>query len=447
MKLLIPSCLLLLAGFSTLAGATDVSSTAVPTPLTAEKTITKNEAAYASIDNDAAQDPLQVGSMAPSESPRHRQEKAHLMKRMDRKSGKWGSTHPRYRTLEALYGFTKYRERNMAELNRWRTMYSNMLEKAVNYKKKLDDIEELIYTNEVLCKAIIANAMAFYGIEQKELDEHIKDAVKAKRVADRISTSQTLKHFVRDWADEGSKERNDAFPCLLSTLNALKANPPTNTPLKILLPGSGVGRLGTEIANLGGYSVTLNEWSMYMNIGYRFLSTLSARTPATMHPFIDTLSHHATTASLLRPIAFPNAPPNPAVLLVEGDFTTAFRGHESTFDVVLTHFFIDTARNLMAYFDTIHALLAPGGRWINLGPLLYGTGPFVQLSLDEIVAVVEGMGFEFEDLGEECGVSTFPDALEGGLGRVRWSEAEYGFDSEALTRHAYRAQAWSVRKP
>lgn len=306
----------------------------------------------------------------------------------------------------------------------------------------MKDIEELIYTNEVLCKAIIANAMSFYGIEQQELDAHIKEAEAAGRVADRISPSQTLKHFVRDWADEGAKERADAFPCLLSTLTNLKFTSPNSPPLKILLPGSGVGRLGTEVANLGGFEVTLNEWSMYMNIGYRFLfsSSLSPTNPATMHPFIDSLSHHATTSDLLRAVTFPNKSPNPAVLLVEGDFTTAFAAQPGHFDVITTHFFIDTARNLMSYFDTIHRLLAPGGRWVNLGPLLYGTGPFVQLSLDEIVSVVEEMGFVFEEVGEECGARTF----EGG--KVRWTEAEYGFNGKALTRNAYMAQVWVVRK-
>jgi len=324
----------------------------------------------------------------------------------------------------------------------YQTDFNQVLEKAVGYKKKLKDIEELIYVNEVLCKAIIANTMTFYDIEQKELDAHIKEAEAASRVADRISASQTLKHFVRDWADEGAKERADAFPCLLSTLNNLKSISPSSEPLKILLPGSGVGRLGTEVANLGGFQVTLNEWSMYMNIGYRFLfaPSLSVSNPATMHPFIDGLSHHATTADLLRAVTFPNTTPNPAVLLVEGDFNTAFAGQEGHFDIILTHFFIDTARNLMSYFDTIHRLLAPGGRWINLGPLLYGTGPFVQLSLDEIVAVVEEMGFVFEDLGEECGVETFEGK------KVRWTEAEYGFNGKALTRNAYKAQVWVVRK-
>lgn len=122
----------------------------------------------------------------------------------------------------------------------------------MDYKKKLDDIEELIYNNEVICKDIIGNAKEFYGLEQQELDDYIKDAEKNGRQADRISVSQTLKHFVRDWADEGAKERNDAFPCILATLSNLKAMSPNSKPLKILLPGSGVGRLGHDVANLGG---------------------------------------------------------------------------------------------------------------------------------------------------------------------------------------------------
>jgi hypothetical protein len=126
------------------------------------------------------------------------------------------------------------------------------LEKTVKYNQKLLDIEELVYENEVVCKGIIANAMKFYGVDQRELDEHIKDAEKSKRQADRISASQTLKHFVRDWADEGSKERNDAFPCILSTMKTLKDGSLSGQPLRVLLPGSGVGRLGHELANLGG---------------------------------------------------------------------------------------------------------------------------------------------------------------------------------------------------
>ena len=179
---------------------------------------------------------------------------------------------------------------------------------------------------------------------------------------------------------------------------------------------------------------------MYMNVGYRYMDSQTAVNNLTFHPFIDAMSHHAMREDMLRAVSAPNIHPHPDVLLVEGDFNTVFADQTAHFDIIVTHFFIDTARNLMAYFDTISRVLKPGGRWINFGPLLYGTGPFVQLSLDEIVAVVEEMGFVFEDIGEECGELTF----EGG--KVRSKEAEYGFNVRALTRYAYLAQVWMVRK-
>jgi hypothetical protein len=135
------------------------------------------------------------------------------------------------------------------------------LEKVAGYSKKLNDIEELIYVNEAVCKSMVANAMDFYGISQEELDEHMKQAEKDGRQADKFAVSQTLKHYVRDWADEGVKERNEAFPCLLSILNNLKPQSTESTPLKVLLPGSGVGRLGHDVANLEGSYTHLHAGS------------------------------------------------------------------------------------------------------------------------------------------------------------------------------------------
>jgi SAM-dependent methyltransferase len=330
------------------------------------------------------------------------------------------------------------------------------LEKVIGYQKKLDDIEELIYVNAAVCESMVANAMQFYGIDQVELNEHVKQTEKDGRQADKFAVLQTLKHYVRDWADEGAKERDEAFPCITSILSDLKLKSTEITSFKVLLPGSGVGRLGHDVANLGGqyilsmymetahieagFEVTINEWSMFMIVGYRWIETQRDVSSFTIHPFIDGMSHQATKTDMLRSITAPNISPNPSVLLVEGDFNTAFNDHPGHYDIIVTHFFIDTARNLMAYFDTIHRILKPGGRWINFGPLLYGTGPFVQLSLEEIIDVVEEMGFEFENLGDECGELTFEGK------KVRSTEAEYGFNRRALTRYAYLAQVWMVRK-
>lgn len=127
MKSMLTSSLLLLAGCNALAGAIDAPSTAAPTAHATPESaaISENLILNGNRDN-AAQYSLQMAAMAPAESPRHRQEKAHLMKRMSRKHGKWNTAHPRYRLLEALYGFTKYRERNMVEVGRWRSLYSNV---------------------------------------------------------------------------------------------------------------------------------------------------------------------------------------------------------------------------------------------------------------------------------------------------------------------------------
>lgn len=179
---------------------------------------------------------------------------------------------------------------------------------------------------------------------------------------------------------------------------------------------------------------------MYMNVAYRFLENSTTPNSFAIHPFIDGMSHHVSTSDMLRKVTAPDISPNPTVLLVEGDFNNAFNDQGGYYDVIVTHFFIDTARNLMSYFDTIQFLLKTGGKWINFGPLLYGTAPFVQLSLDEIIAVIEEMGFILEDIGDECGDLTFKDK------KVRSTESEYGFNSKALTKNAYAAQVWVATK-
>lgn len=180
---------------------------------------------------------------------------------------------------------------------------------------------------------------------------------------------------------------------------------------------------------------------MYVNMVYRFLENQTTGDAASVYPFVDSWSHHTTTADMMRSVSFPDTPLNAtAALLVEGDFTTVFRGKEHAFDAVVTHFFIDTARNLIDYLETIHKLLPKGGIWVNFGPLLYGTGPFVQLSLEEIVAVAEAMGFEFLDTGADVGALTVEGA------KVRSVEAVYALNPKALTRNSYLAQFWVARR-
>lgn len=191
--------------------------------------------------------------------------------------------------------------------------------------------------------------------------------------------------------------------------------------------------------------MTINEWSMFMNIAYRFLESAATQADSeSVYPFVDGWSHHISASDMQRQYSFPDANVNSSrVLLVEGDFTSVFSGKKAKqHDVIVTYFFIDTARNIATYFDTIQTLLKPGGYWINLGPLLYGSSPMVQLSLEEIITYVEeGLGFKFLDVaGSECGEPTIPGRS------VRGLQAPYGYNDRALTRNAYNAQFWVAQK-
>ncbi|KAI9370124.1 N2227-like protein-domain-containing protein [Aspergillus egyptiacus] len=372
-------------------------------------------------------------------------------------------THPRHRLLTALHAFRAYKEQNLAEVRRWRDLYKHVpkhqkrvLEQTVRYTGKLNTVEHLVEHNDELAQDVVAVGMEYYGISDEELEEFGREFAKdKKKKPDRTSVVQAMKHFVRDWSGEGVFERKDAFGCVLDQMDGMeRATTSEGKKLRVLVPGAGAGRLGYEIEALGGFEVTLNEYSSYMNLIYRYATQITTANSVSYHPYIDWWSHHFTTTDMHRAIHFPDSIPDASsqVIMVEGDFTTVFTSSSEeygSYDVLVTLFFIDTARNLMAYLETIHRLLRPGGTWINLGPVLYGTGPWVQLSVEEIVKVSEALGFVFDDLeGDDaytCGSLMEGEGLEI-QGKVRSLYVPYGQNPRGLSRNAYDAQFWRARK-
>ncbi|KAL4780659.1 N2227-like protein-domain-containing protein [Aspergillus varians] len=386
-----------------------------------------------------------VANITILEEPNVRQEEefSRLQHRLQRSTGTWNPSHPRHRLLMALYGFSRYKERNLAEVTRWRDLYKHVpksqkqrVEKVVGYSRKLNTVEHLFDDNHRIARDIVRHGLEFYDIEQNELDEFIKAVEKEKKNPDRTSVVQAMKHFVRDWSEEGLFEREDAFKCILDNLASMDRS--EERPIRVLAPGAGAGRLGYEIDTLGGFEVTINEWSAYMNLVHRYATQVSTPNSLDYYPYIDWWSHQATTSDMQRAVHFPDwVPSTSRVVMVEGDFTSLFPESESgTYDVIVSLFFIDTARNLMSYLENIHRLLKPGGTWINLGPLLYGTGPWLQLSLDEIVKVSEALGFEFHIDGPESDVCGTPTPGEGLDGKARSLYVPYAQNSKGLSRNA-----------
>ena len=83
-----------------------------------------------------------------------------------------------------------------------------------------------------------------------------------------------------------------------------------------------------------------------------------------------------------------------------GDFLEVFSDGE-TFDAVVSVFFLDTAKNPIAYIRTMYNLLKPGGVWLNFGPLLYHYADMpenesVEIPYQKLIEIMEKIGFRIE---------------------------------------------------
>ncbi|KAI0074325.1 N2227-domain-containing protein [Panus rudis PR-1116 ss-1] len=227
----------------------------------------------------------------------------------------------------------------------------------------------------------------------------------------------TLKQFVRDWSEEGKIERDVTYEPMKQALLEHFSDIPLEERhnFRVLVPGAGLGRLAWDVAHLG-FSCQGNEFSHYMLLASFFiLNRTKEINQHTIYPYIHTFSNMPNKTALLRPITIPDVnpsdlPPQANFSLVAGDFEEIY-GTESDedepqagqWDAILTCFFIDTAKNIVNYLRIMHRILAPGGVWINLGPLLWHwennttNDPSVELDLEEVKELARKIGFEIKN--------------------------------------------------
>ena len=204
-----------------------------------------------------------------------------------------------------------------------------------------------------------------------------------------------LHSLVREWSAEGAVERRQIFRVLVEELAArVPLGAPSSddeegaserSPPRVLVPGSGLGRLPAEIS-VAGYDVVASELSLQMLLVAGFVANCTSVEDGAVyevHPFIHQRGNHKSDADQLRAVTFPDVSPH--LLLgdtpfptVAGDFLKHFGAdcanaaeEHGAWDAVVTCFFIDTAPCVLEYIDAIHRLLAPGAAWLNFGPLLF----------------------------------------------------------------------------
>lgn len=109
------------------------------------------------------------------------------------------------------------------------------------------------------------------------------------------------------------------------------------------------------------------------------------------YPFIHSCSNHMDEASQLRSYnVYPKVKKPSNLHLHCDDFLNFEIPNLNSYAnvVVISVFFMDTASNMLKYFDRIKYLTESDkirkGFWVNVGPLKYGSAPRAEFNYDEI---------------------------------------------------------------
>ena len=120
--------------------------------------------------------------------------------------------------------------------------------------------------------------------------------------------NQAILHsFYREWSEEGASERAQSFGPLIEELQRLLPVSESNAyQQRVLVPGSGLGRLPLEIASKG-YQCQGNEFSAFMAMASNFvLNAISEEKMYTIYPWLEIKSNIVKVSDIMTPIQIPD---------------------------------------------------------------------------------------------------------------------------------------------
>ena len=266
-------------------------------------------------------------------------------------------------------------------------------------------------------------------------------AREAERLYD--SARQIVGHLARDWSSDGRRARRRTHGAIARALDrrlprACRGARGGAVGCRVLVPGSGLGRLAYELASAVGATVVGRESSPTMLAACAgVLRAARRRARLTLFPHLHLPWADEVSGELrFKPVDVPDArvaPPRaararaPALLRFElatvgaapparGACDAAPAASPACFDAVATSYFVDAdasaaAGDVAATVRHLYATLRPDGIWVNAGPLTYhypnapagarreaaaAPRPGAPLTLGELLALARGVGFVVE---------------------------------------------------
>ncbi|RDL40425.1 N2227-domain-containing protein [Venustampulla echinocandica] len=372
--------------------------------------------------------------------------------------------------LSSFYQYAKVAHYNTTHLRRQsfyalpRAHWELLAQPPFSYLETLDAVDSAIDKNAELAAAILEAGLQSFGLTQPSNQETIKqdDWRELATPNDLEKARSSLRQFYRDWSEGGRAEREACFGPVMRALRIERSNR-SGSKLRVLVPGAGLGRLVFDLC-CDGFDAEGNEISYHQLLASSYiLNHCPEARSHTIYPWAHSFSNHKNRANHLMSVQVPDVNPGVTLGNVEGagqmsmsasDFLLLYSDEDQrdSFDAVATVFFLDTAPNIIRYIEAIRNCLKKGGLLVNVGPLLWhfennapGTHGrekdpshpsgscgiadpgSVELTDDEVVALVEKLGFEIEL--RESGIA-----------------APYIQDPESMIQNIYQATHWVARK-
>lgn len=317
-------------------------------------------------------------------------------------------------------------------LFRQMSLYQQKLAKPIDYPNKLNLVDKYFEKNNKILSTIVTKSIEKYKVEDYELKLVEEQAKRSKR-NNYFRVVEGLCHYARDWPVEPC---NEVTPLLDYIREQCRDLNDTNTVA--IVPGSGLGRVAHTLAeDMNFSSVHAVEFSWLMVLMNEFLYYNTDEKDLDVYPYLHTYSNHAKPDDQIRPVNILHSLEKPENLSIHtADFTkfdiaNHLKIHESADNLVfVTCFFLDTAENLIEYLQAINRLSSQFNgkkKWINLGPLKYGTAAKIEISDEELKILVKNMGWKITDEKE-------PKLLG------------YLTDKKGLWQGYYNVTMWSAEK-
>lgn len=248
------------------------------------------------------------------------------------------------------------------------------------------------------------------------------------------TAQQVITHTARDWTASSSACRDATNGWIVQ---AIIKHCNEVDKLRVLVPGSGLGRLAYDISTCDAFLssgtdvfVEANDSSITMAFAAKsVLELVQHQAVSKVYPFVsDPQRNEIYSARRFESAVFPDDGalaayrhynaikiPSPNLSYTIGDFasTYSYESRRGLYNVVATSFFIDTATNIYEYIYIMKHVLQKDNTsiWVNCGPVQWHPCAMLRPTVDELKDILQACGFELVtwEIAEEAVAYRHPD--------------------------------------